>query len=129
MANWITNGRPQCWAYPKQCRGDATGTKAGLNWVSSADLTILMGSLNINPLPPGGTCADSTHSKAGLNWVSSADLTNAMKYFNAGTPPDCCTPGSFASDPNWWYFCMPTGGTYCPPGTVCAPAGVCPNTP
>ena len=128
-ANWVTNGKPACWAYPRQCHGDADGKKAGQNWVTGNDLTILKGALNVSPLPTGGTCADFDHKKAGQNWVTGTDL--AILKANLNTAPPMCGDTSTTSDPNFWYWCNPTGGTCptSPAGQVCATAGTCPNTP
>ena len=128
-ANWITNGRPACWAYPRQCHGDADGKKAGQNWVTGNDLTILKGALNVSPLPTGGTCADFDHKKAGQNWVTGTDL--AILKANLNTAPPMCGDTSVKTDPNFWYWCNPTGGTCptSPAGQVCAAAGTCPNSP
>jgi hypothetical protein len=130
FANWVTNGRPACWAYPRQCRGDGNGTKQGLYWVGSYDLAILKTALNkaATAIPLGGICADATHTKQGLYWVGSYDLAILKTYLNKAESlvATCGTPG--ASDPNYWYFCLPTG-VACPTGKVCATAGICPNTP
>jgi hypothetical protein len=129
-ANWVTNGRPQCWAFPRQCRGDADGKKSGQNWVASSDLAILKGAFTKNPLPPGGTCADLDHKKTGQNWVASSDLTTIKIYFTKAESlvPICGNiPLTGSADSNYWYWCMPSGT--CPTGQLCAPVAVCPNTP
>jgi hypothetical protein len=129
-ANWVTNGRPQCWAFPRQCRGDADGKKSGQNWVASSDLAILKGAFTKNPLPLGGTCADLDHKKTGQNWVASSDLTTIKIYFTKAESlvPICGNiPLTGSADSNYWYWCMPSGT--CPTGQLCAPVAVCPNTP
>jgi hypothetical protein len=129
-ANWVTMGKPACWAYPRQCHGDVDGKKLGNFWVSSNDLTILKGTINKlqSAIPAGGICASFTHKKLGNFWISSNDLTVLKAYVNKleSAIPVCGTPG--VSDPNYWYFCVPTG-VACPAGVTCATAGSCPNTP
>jgi hypothetical protein len=126
--NWVTLGKPACWAYPRQCRGDYDGKKGGPYWVSSTDLTSLRAAYNKSTLPAGGTCADTDHKKGGPYWVSSLDLTTLRTYYNKAeaSVPVCGTPGG--ADANYWYFCVPTGAT-CPTGVTCATVGSCPNTP
>jgi beta-lactam-binding protein with PASTA domain len=129
-ANWVTNGKPVCWAYPRQCRGDADGKKSGQNWVATSDLTILKGAITKNPLPAGGTCADFDHKKSGQNWVATADLTIIQRYITKAESlvPLCGNVVNSSGDPNYWYWCTPTS-TACPTGQYCATAGTCPNTP
>ena len=73
-ANWVTNGKPRCWAYPRQCHGDVDGKKQLQNWVGSNDLAIFKTAFRVNPLPAGGTCTDFDHAKQLQNWVGSNDL-------------------------------------------------------
>jgi hypothetical protein len=130
MANWITNNRPECWAYPRQCHGNADGKKQGGTYVGSNELTILKAAYN-----KGGTlsrpsiCACFDHLKQGGTWVGSNELTILKKYYNSGSVPLCGSVTTTPStDPNFWYWCLPTGGT-CDSGQICAPLTVCPNTP
>ncbi|MGB7581586.1 MAG: PASTA domain-containing protein [Sedimentisphaerales bacterium] len=131
-ANWVANNKPACWAYPRQCHGNADGKQQlSLYWVGSNELTILRGAFNKNPVPAGtGICAAFDHKKQlSLYWVGSNDLTLLRAYFNkAASSVPLCGDTSTTADPNFWYWCNPTGGT-CPSGQVCAPAGTCPNTP
>jgi hypothetical protein len=139
--NWQNRGRPACWAYPRQCRGDADGKKLGTLWVSSNDLNLLKSALSKLETAlkniPNGICSDYDHKKLGTLWVSSNDLNILKSYLSkletamvpqwGAGPTDnglCGTSG----DPNYHYWCLPTGVT-CPPGQTCAPAGTCPNTP
>ena len=132
--NWVANGKPQCWAYPRQCHGDADGKKLGTLWVSSNDLVILKSAISKNPLPPGGICADFDHKKLGTLLVASPDLVILRAYISKAEAsiPICgnipTASKGFSTDPNYWYFCVPTGAV-CPTGQYCAPIGVCPNTP
>jgi hypothetical protein len=132
-ANWVTLGKPQCWAYPRQCRGDADGKKLGTQWVSGNDLIILKSAITkaLTAIPPGGRCADFDHAKLGTQWVSGNDLIILKRYITKAESliPMCGNvPPTGSTDPNYWYWCVPTGGT-CPTGQYCATAGSCPNTP
>ena len=83
-ANWVTNGRPACWAYPRQCRGDADGKKLGTLWVSNNDLILLKAAISKNPLPANGTCSDFDHKKLGTLWVSGNDLNDSEGLHQQG---------------------------------------------
>jgi hypothetical protein len=73
---WEAVGKPDCWCYEFNCRGDADGIQVGVNWVNSADVTILRNALFVSPLPPGpGICADFDRIVVGVNRVNSADVT------------------------------------------------------
>jgi hypothetical protein len=131
--NWVNRGRPACWAYPRQCRGDADGRKAGLYWCGENDLTILRAAINKaeSALPPVGICADFDHQKAGLYWVGQNDLARfraCISRLESAVPPCGNTnPNMPPPDPNYLYWCVPTG-VACPVTQVCAPAGICPNS-
>jgi len=115
--NWVLHGRPKCWCYAKQCRGDTDGLIAGPFWVSLADKTKLVTYLNLYPdplpdppiaLPAAGACADLDHLKAGLFWVSLADKNILVTYLNQAVVPNCD-----ATHINFW--CTPTlVSTGCP---------------
>ncbi len=95
-ANWVYWGKPDCWCYARQCRGDTDGKKLGPFWVGGNDLTFLrycIGKLE-PPLPIGGECADFDHQKLGPFWVSGNDLTILRQYIGkleAQVPP-CANP-------------------------------------
>jgi hypothetical protein len=72
---WLAEGKPNCWCYEFNCRGDADGIKVGDNWVNSADVTILRAALFQDPLPVGGICAEFDRIKVGDNRVNAADVT------------------------------------------------------
>ena len=132
-ANWATQGKPQCWGYPRQCRGDADGKKQGNYWVGTNDLAIYKTGANKNPITAmNGHCADFDHLKQGNYWVGTNDLAVYKVYANkAESLVPLCGNTSTTGDPNFWYWCLPTGGTCptSPAGQYCATAGVCPNTP
>lgn len=127
-ANWLNRGKPDCWCYPRQCRGDADGKKAGTLWVSNNDLIILKSSISKAEasIPPGGICADFDHKKAGTLWVSNNDLIILKRYISKAEAsiPMCSNPAP--ADPNYNFWCIPTG-VACPAGQTCAPAGTCPK--
>jgi hypothetical protein len=132
--NWQNRGRPACWAYPRQCHGDADGKKLG-TYTGAPDLTIYrsaVGKVDAQ-LPPGGICADFDHKKLGT-WVGAPDLTIYRAYVGKvdAQNPLCggvVSPPVYPSaDVNYHYWCIPTGST-CPTGQYCAPVGTCPNTP
>jgi len=130
--NWQLASRPQCWAYPRQCHGDADGKKQG-TWVSNPDLVILKSAVTKvdSLIPTGGRCADFDHKKQGT-WISNPDLAILKAYVTkADSLVPLCGDTSTTADPNYWYFCLPvsTPATTCPAGQYCAPAGICPNTP
>jgi hypothetical protein len=95
-AGWAQFGRPKCWAYPRNCRGDANGAKSGYTpstyiWVNSADLTIFQSAYNkydsVLAGVPNGICADNNRARSGYTaatyiWVNSADLTIFQSYYN-----------------------------------------------
>jgi hypothetical protein len=132
--NWLTVGRPQCWAYPHQCHGDADGKKQGNYWVGTNDLAVYKASNNklLTAIPTGGLCSDFDHRKQGNYWVGSNDLAIYKAYASKlESLVPLCGSTATTGDPNFWYWCLPTAGTCptSPAGQVCAPAGTCPNTP
>ncbi len=94
---------PDCWCYPRQCRGDADGAPSypGVPiWVDLADLNILRGAIShyvtgpTDPgFPAGGECANFDHqmSYPGVPIpVDLADLNILREYISDyGTVP-CC---------------------------------------
>ncbi|MCK5473710.1 MAG: hypothetical protein KAI59_06720, partial [Planctomycetes bacterium] len=75
-ASWLAWGKPACWCYPRQCRGDINGLKGGPFWVQLLDLSALVaayGKLDA-ALPVDGICADLNHLKSGPFRVNLLDL-------------------------------------------------------
>jgi hypothetical protein len=114
-SDWVTFGRPVCWAYQRNCRGDINGSGAGTGlakkWVTSTDLTAFKLAYNLanSLLPAGGICADnnhvgtpSTYSQAQKR-VTSTDLTTFKLYYNQAesgpTNPVTVCP---ATNYNFW---------------------------
>lgn len=130
-ANWWFRGRPACWAYPRQCNGDADGKKLLIYWVNNNDMSILRSSIgNLETAIPNiPMCADFDHKKQGAFRVSGNDLRILRANYLQLVVPICGNvqpPPNL--DPDYHYWCLPPGGV-CPPGQFCAPAGYCPNTP
>ena len=109
--DWVTLGKPECWCYPRQCLGDATGYPYGRNnyWVSVPDLTVMKDAWNLTAAQIIGqtstvdghvtewACADSDRQGYGRNMyrVSVPELTTLKNNWNIVTGPDPnCTPGN-----------------------------------
>jgi hypothetical protein len=99
-AEWTKAGRPICWCYSRQCKGDADGLSQGKEnyWVGTNDLTILRSAWQITNGPVGpGACADFDHLTQGKeNYrVSSNDLTILRTYWQmTNGPTGSCLPGN-----------------------------------
>jgi len=103
--NWLYWNKPDCWCFPRQCRGDINGLQQGLFWVSLNDLAIFKNCINkLEPLPAGCECADLNHQKQGLFWVSLQDLAIMATYINR-LPlfvPICDQPPVYTGPYNFW---------------------------
>jgi len=82
--DWVAWGRPDCWCYARQCRGDINGLKHGPFWVQILDLDLFKAAFNKidTALPAGGICADLNHIKHGPFRVQVLDLDIFKTYFN-----------------------------------------------
>jgi hypothetical protein len=103
FAEWELAGKPDCWCWPRQCRGDADGLMqgipvVGLKWVDTWDLTKLIDAWQIKDPPkgPGITaeqaCADFDHLRqgipvVGLKRVDTWDLTILINNWQVKEPP------------------------------------------
>ncbi len=102
---WVAVGKPACWAYPRQCHGDADGAKegdlkTGFHYVGQKDLTILLGAWNVREDDgPGiasienGICADFARDlngdpKTGYFRVGNSDLNILIENWMVKEPPD-----------------------------------------
>jgi hypothetical protein len=91
--DWVLWGKPKCWCYKRQCRGDINGVKTG-QWVSLTDLNAFKAAYLKNDTVlsgiPNGICADLNHVKTGQR-VSLTDL-NIIKayYLKPDTSVPCC---------------------------------------
>ncbi|MHC4546667.1 MAG: hypothetical protein ACYTDW_10485 [Planctomycetota bacterium] len=81
---WVLVGKPACWCYLRQCRGDADGIQTGPFWVGMPDLNAFVAAFNKLDamLPPDGICADFDHTKTGPFRVGMLDLNIFIEYFN-----------------------------------------------
>ena len=113
-AEWVAVGKPTCWAYPRQCHGDADGqkegsAKTGYYYVGPQDLNVFVAAWQVKepPLGPGiasienGICADFAHdqggsAKTGIYRVGPTDLNRLVENWlvkeppaGSGVPGDC----------------------------------------
>jgi hypothetical protein len=104
-AEWVAVGKPTCWAYPRQCYGDADGaaegsSKSGFYYVGDNDLNTLLAAWQIKepPFGPGiasienGICADFARdqegsAKAGFYRVGNNDLNRLTANWMVREPP------------------------------------------
>ncbi len=98
-ADWIQWGKPACWCYQRNCRGDIDGIKSGLYWVSATDLGLFRQAFNKLNLPSNGICADNNRTKSGPYWVCSLDLDIFRQYFNK---PETNVPSCDIGYYNFW---------------------------
>lgn len=99
--DWVSFGKPACWCYEHQCRGDADGVKQLVFWVYSNDLTILKSAYALPGTPPGnGICADIDHQKQLVFRVYSNDLAILKTYYALPSVPSCGSPPD--ADYNYW---------------------------
>lgn len=101
--DWVEWGKPDCWCYLRQCRGDADGQKEeNLYWVYDLDLAILSAAFaqTEENMPEGGICADFAHDiQYGVFRVYSSDLSIFQQYYEEEDPnvPECGD-----TDMNFW---------------------------
>jgi len=118
-ADWVKFGKPNCWAYARNCRGDADGKSqgsaiAGYAFVSTNDLNVLVAGWNVKEAPKGpgilsitnGICADFNRDQqgsaiAGYARVSTNDLNILVANWNVKEAPkgpgvaDCMNTGHY----------------------------------
>jgi hypothetical protein len=99
--DWVTFGKPSCWCFQRQCRGDINGTVQGIFWVGSQDLDAFRLAFNkqVAQLPVNGICADLDHAAQGPFRVGSNDLTIFRLYFNK---PVASVPVCDVAKVNFW---------------------------
>ena len=105
---WVEWGRPDCWCYPRQCRGDADGLQTGPFWVAIPDLNLFRAAIN-KPNGalrhvPNGICADFDHAKTGPFHVAIVDLFIIRLYINKpeADVPLCDEPPIYTGPYNFW---------------------------
>jgi hypothetical protein len=109
---WVSVGEPDCWCYPRQCRGDVDCTKQfGLFWVYTGDLNIFKNCFAEALLPEGCICVDFAHDiQFSLFRVYTSDL-NIFKTYFANTVVPCCDADQDCDPTNdSWFNCW-----MCPP--------------
>jgi len=96
-ADWIEYGSPDCWCYPRQCRGDSDGIEQPSSWVDMPDLHLLKLSYgrkddvleNVQYNGAAGICADFDHKKQLVFRVYANDLVIFKSYYGK---PDVNVP-------------------------------------
>jgi len=94
-ADWETWGKPKCWCYAKQCRGDINGAPFLGKPVTGADLIIFKAAFNKSDGDLAGVtdgiCADLNMAPFLGKRVTGADLIIFKEYFNDadGDVPIC----------------------------------------
>jgi len=95
---WKNVGKPDCWCYERQCRGDALGDiEFNAYWVFQNDLAVFRGAFGKNPLPNPATdiCADFAHDiEFNAYRVFQNDLAIFRTWFGKNPVPPCSGPGS-----------------------------------
>ena len=107
--DWVAWGKPACWCFERQCRGDINGKKDGVAvkyWVSGTDLGLFKAAYAKSDaalkLVAGGICSDLNHKADGV----------AVKYRASGTDlgifklyyakADASVPSCDMTDYNFW---------------------------
>jgi hypothetical protein len=101
-AAWVSLGKPLCWCYRRQCRGDIDGIQTGPFHVAIPDLTLFKQCFNQFVLPPGCECADLDHLQTGPFRVAIPDLTIFKTYFNQFVVPQCDQIPIYTGPYNFW---------------------------
>ncbi|HUT30560.1 MAG TPA: GEVED domain-containing protein [Sedimentisphaerales bacterium] len=101
-ADWVLLGRPKCWCFARQCRGDIDGKQTGPFWVAIPDLGLFKPCFNQAVLPPGCICADLDHLKTGPFRVAIPDLAIFKTYFNQVVVPPCDQLPIYTGPYNYW---------------------------
>jgi hypothetical protein len=105
-SDWVAWGKPNCWCYARQCRGNIKGFKYGPFWVAVYDLDLFKAAFNKTDaqLPPGAVCADLNHVKHGPFRVQVLDLDIFKTYFDKieSLVPECDQPPIYTGPYNFW---------------------------
>jgi len=108
-SDWSAFGKPSCWCFPRNCKGDADGgaqgaAKTGYYYVGTNDLNVLMAAWQIKQPPYGSginsksygsvqyVCSDFSHSaqgaaKTGYYRVGTDDLNALMSNWQIKQAP------------------------------------------
>jgi hypothetical protein len=97
---WVQWGKPECWCYKYQCRGDIDGKQTGPFIVAIPDLGVFADAYGLfdGPLAAvtNGICADLDHRKTGPFRVAIPDLSIFAHYYGRIAPP---IPACDVADP------------------------------
>ncbi|MEJ5259793.1 MAG: hypothetical protein WHS88_06345 [Anaerohalosphaeraceae bacterium] len=123
-AAWVQFGKPNCWCYARNCRGDADGLSQGnvlqgYAYVFTNDLNVLLAAYGVRESPkgpgimsvPNGICADFARDQQGnvlqgYARVFTNDLNIFLSYYNVREAPK--GPGVPTCDgPNYNFFVTP----------------------
>jgi len=101
--DWEAWGKPDCWCYRKQCRGDIDGKLFLGKPVTGADLIMFKFPFGLTDaelaMRPGYICADLNHAPFLGKRVTGADLIIFKTYFNQ---PDANVPDCDDTHYNFW---------------------------
>lgn len=119
FSDWVTFGKPNCWCYARNCKGDADGKTQGsailgFTYVFSNDLNALISGWNVKEAPkgpgimsiPNAICADFARDRQGsailgFARVFSNDLNILIANWNIKEAPkgpgiaDCMATGHY----------------------------------
>jgi hypothetical protein len=97
--DWVAWGKPVCWCYARQCRGDVNGKKEqiGTSQIGATDLALFKNAYGKNnaalTLVVGGICSDLNHQKEPIGnlRVGATDLGQFKLYYGkaASVIPIC----------------------------------------
>jgi hypothetical protein len=107
-ADWVAWGRPDCWCYQYQCRGDANGKKNFGLRVQLLDFQALVSAFGKTDTQlaaiPNGICADFNHKKNFGQRVQLLDFQELAKYFGKADAlvPSCDAAPLTTGPYNFW---------------------------
>jgi hypothetical protein len=105
---WATYGKPNCWCYHKQCRGDADGLLTFGRPVALSDLNILKAGFGKTVTElfgiPNGFCGDFDHVTTFGRPVALSDLNILKFYFGIidASVPKCDQIPIITGPYNFW---------------------------
>jgi hypothetical protein len=94
---WEAVGKPDCWCYARQCKGDVDGSDFFGIWVTTQDLNLFKAAFNQFVLPAGGICSDLDHADFFGIRVTTLDLNIFKTYYNQFGVTECDM-----TDYNFW---------------------------
>jgi len=106
--DWVAWGKPECWCFERQCRGDTNGEAFFGVWVSLVDKYKLDEAFNKTDAElrqiEDGICADLNHTPFFGKRVTLSDLNILKDYFNESEPnvPPCDESPIITGPYNFW---------------------------